>query len=215
MALRHFLFAFLEQGEGKMLVVSNINELCNAARTIGNGAATPEALTKLVRLADKNSIGKLFDELISKAKETAESYRESALKAERWARIAGLTGEDSDFNRAIKLLPEISHPCARARTKKLIVQGYLSVGRIIEARVFAKTIKSAFWGAEAWLEIAKKAGQVKDLLEAITRWDLIADPLAQEEVEAQINALPQSANSEIQARIKAIKVRRNQVKVKK
>ena len=174
-----------------MFEVQNVNDLCRAARMLGNGSATEDAISTLIHSAKNQEPSTLLRGLIAGARASAEKYKEPALRLERLARIAGLTGEDKDFKHAIGLVSKVSHPCARARAKKFIVQAYLAAGEIEEARHYAKIIISAFWSAEAWIEITNKSGDMEDFKCAKARASLIADPLAKEEVDAQINALKQ------------------------
>ncbi len=166
-----------------------ISDLCIAARALGNGAAGAETIAALIAAAKKTSPGELLRDLVAHAKRNAEKYQEPALRLERWARIAGLTGDERDFHHAIDLVPKVFHRCARARAKKLIVQAYVAAGELGKARDFAVKIKSAYWGAEAWVGVTEGSKDANDLERAKLCCKDINDPLAKEEVEAQIRAL--------------------------
>ena len=176
--------------------VKSVLDLCEAARRLGNGAASADAIAKLIAAAHAgDTIEELFNRMIAEARHDLARHKDPALQVERRARIAGLTGEKDDFDRAIGLIPEIKHPCARARAKGLVVQAYLDAGMTDKARDFARTIKSVFWGAEAWIGICRKSRNPYDLQRAVARCEGtehtrgIQDPLAKEEVQAQIRAL--------------------------
>lgn len=168
--------------------INNVLDLCAAAKRLGNGAASAESIARLItEFHQGESLEDLFSRMIAKARHDLAIYGD-ALQVERWARIAGLTGEQTDFAEAIGLIPKIIHPSARARAKKLVVVAYLEAGMTDEAREFALTIKSFYWGAESWVEVYQRSKNPHDLQQARDRCNNIGDPFAQEEVQAQINA---------------------------
>lgn len=169
-------------------MIDSVDQLCQAAKSLGNGFASAEAILKLILDAKTKDVNVLFREMISHARHLTKNY-EPALQLERWARISGITGQDSDFRHAVELLPKISNRCARACAKKLIVVAYINSGRLDDARKFAAIIKSAFWSAESWVEIAKKSGLASDLGHAQKCCQGVTDPYAIEEIQAQIRAL--------------------------
>jgi len=168
--------------------IKSLQSLADFFLTVGNGE-TYAALRGVVDdISNGVSLDQVFKKIVAQARIQARQGCDPFSRLKNWATIAANTKDAADFAEAEALMSKIQSPNQRAPAKKILARAYAKAGRLGEARTRAHDIKSAYWRAEAYLEIYGVSKEAGDLVLAKDAADRIINPDAQDEVMAQIGA---------------------------
>ena len=169
-----------------------LRNLSNFFLLVGNGE-TLDTLRGLIKEVERGvSLEGIFKKIIAQARLQAEKEKDPFAGLKSWSIIAGHTGDDADLAMVEDLLSKITAPNQRAVGKKLLVKALAKSGNLEDARTMAGNIRSAYWRAEAYLEVYKVSNDQGDLASAEATVEAINSSELQTEVIAQIKAAQRS-----------------------